>query len=113
MKTAGYIRVSTETQVRKGQGLRVQRDHIKKYCKSHKLDLVRIYEDKGMSGAKANEENLTIDREGLQDMLADIPTLDVKHIVVLNTSRLWRSDLVKVISRLLHLLVRVSMNGCG
>ena len=73
MKVAGYIRVSTGTQVRKGQGLRVQRDLIKKYCKSHKLDLVRIYEDKGMSGAKANEENLTIDREGLQECSLTFP----------------------------------------
>jgi len=97
MKTAGYVRVSTETQVREGQGLRVQRDLIKKYCTDHKMDLVRIYEDKGLSGAKADEENLTIDREGLQDMLADIPILAVERIVVLNTSRLWRSDLVKVL----------------
>ncbi len=97
MKTAGYVRVSTGTQVREGQGLRVQRDLIKKYCKAHKLELVHIYEDKGISGAKADEENLTIDREGLQDMLADIPILEVERIVVLNTSRLWRSDLVKVL----------------
>ncbi len=97
MKTAGYVRVSTETQVREGQGLRVQRDLIKKYCDAHKMDLVRIYEDKGISGAKADEENLTIDREGLQDMLADIPALGIERIVVLNTSRLWRSDLVKVL----------------
>jgi len=97
MKVVGYIRVSTGTQVRKGQGLGIQRDRIKKYCTNHKMDLVRIYEDKGISGAKANEENLTIEREGLQDMLADISNLDIKHIVVLNTSRLWRSDLVKVL----------------
>jgi len=97
MKVVGYVRVSTETQVREGQGLRVQRDQIKKYCADHKMDLVRIYEDKGISGAKADEETLTIDREGLQDMLAEIPNLDVKQIVVLNTSRLWRSDLVKVL----------------
>ena len=87
MKTAGYVRVSTGTQVREGQGLRVQRDLIKKYCKSHKLDLIHIYDDKGISGAKADEENLTIDRDGLQDMLADIPILEVERIVVLNTSR--------------------------
>ncbi len=66
MKVAGYIRVSTGTQVRKGQRLRVQRDMIKKYCKANKLDLIRIYEDKGISCAKADEQNLTIDREGLQ-----------------------------------------------
>jgi DNA invertase Pin-like site-specific DNA recombinase len=97
MKAIGYIRVSTETQVREGQGLEIQKREIEKYCKTHKLDLIKIYEDKGISGAKADEESLTIDRDGLQDMLADIPILDVSCIVVLNTSRLWRSDLVKVL----------------
>jgi DNA invertase Pin-like site-specific DNA recombinase len=43
MKAIGYIRVSTETQVREGQGLAVQKGEIKKYCKAHKLDLVKIY----------------------------------------------------------------------
>ena len=97
MKAVGYIRVSTGKQVRKGQGIGVQRDLIKKYCATNKMDLIRIYEDKGISGAKADEKNLTIEREGLQDMLADIHNLNVKHIVVLNTSRLWRSDFVKVL----------------
>jgi len=97
MKAVGYIRVSTETQVREGQGLKVQKEQIKKYCKTYKLELLGIYEDRGISGAKADEENLTIDREGLQNMLADIPSLRAKYIVVLNTSRLWRSDLVKIL----------------
>lgn len=97
MKALGYIRVSTETQVREGQGLDVQRDQIEKYCKFNKLDLLGIYEDRGVSGAKADEENLTVDREGLQDMLADIPALDIERVVVANTSRLWRSDMVKVL----------------
>ena len=97
MRVIGYIRVSTKTQIRKGQGIRIQREKIKEYCESHNLDLIRIYEDKGISGAKADEENLIIEREGLQTMLADIPGLEVKYVVVLNTSRLWRSDLVKVL----------------
>ena len=97
MRVTAYIRVSTNTQMRRGQGIRIQREKIKEYCESHNLDLIRIYEDKGISGAKADEENLIIDREGLQTMLADIPGLEVKYVVVLNTSRLWRSDLVKVL----------------
>jgi len=97
MRTIGYIRVSSRTQVRKGQGLRIQREQIKKYCDAHSLELLGIYEDKGISGAKADEFNLTVDRDGLQSMLADIPGLEVKYIVVLNTSRLWRSDLVKIL----------------
>lgn len=97
MKAVGYTRVSTETQVREGQGLQVQEEQIEKYCKARKLELVGVYEDRGISGAKADEKNLTIDREGLQNMLADIPSMGVKYVVVLNTSRLWRSDLVKIL----------------
>jgi len=97
MKAVGYIRVSTETQVREGQGLEVQRDAIEQYCRGNRLELVGMYEDAGISGATADEENLTIDRDGLQDMLADIPQTGAKCVVVLNTSRLWRSDLVKVL----------------
>ena len=97
MKVVGYIRVSTETQVKEGQGLKIQKKQIKKYCMTHKLKLTGIYEDRGISGAKADEENLTIDREGLQNMLIDIPRISTDYVVVLNTSRLWRSDLVKIL----------------
>jgi len=97
MKAVGYIRVSTETQVREGQGLKIQKKQIENYCMTHKLELAGIYEDRGISGASADEENLTIDREGLQLMLANIKSIRPDYLVVLNTSRLWRSDLVKVL----------------
>ena len=58
--------------------------------------MLKIYEDAGISGAKVDEDDLRIDRPGLQEMLADI-TKDVKYVVVLTTSRLWRSDMVKAI----------------
>jgi len=96
MKIFGYVRVSTRTQLR-GQSMRFQKEQIKKYCDAHNHELLALYEDKGISGAKADVDSLTIDRDGLQSMLADIPGLGVKYIVVLNTSRLWRSDLVKVL----------------
>jgi site-specific DNA recombinase len=91
-----YVRVSTHSQMRK-EGTRIQREKIKEYVKNNNWNLIASYEDNGISGAKVDEENLTIDREGLQNMLTDIPSLDVKYVVVLNTSRLWRSDLVKVL----------------
>ncbi len=97
IRVVAYVRVSTQTQIRKGQGIRTQRESIKEFCEQNGMELINIYEDKGISGAKADEESLTIDREGLQNMLTDIPILGIKYIVVLNTSRLWRSDLVKVL----------------
>jgi site-specific DNA recombinase len=56
-----------------------------------------IYKDEGISGAKVDEDELTIEQEGLQEMLCDLKWRDVKYVVVLNTSRFWRSDIVKVL----------------
>jgi len=40
---------------------------------------------------------LTVEREGLQNMLADLSLMDIENVVVLNTSPLWRSDMEKVL----------------
>jgi DNA invertase Pin-like site-specific DNA recombinase len=51
----------------------------------------------GISGAKVDEDDLVIVREGLQEMLCNLKSLNVSSIIVLNTSRLWRSDMTKVL----------------
>lgn len=65
-RAVGYIRVSTQGQVRDGYSLSNQRDEIMRYCTENEIELVEIYEDKGISGAKVDEEELTVEREGLQ-----------------------------------------------
>ena len=50
MKAAGYIRVSTEEQVREGYGLAAQKQAIEAYCTAHSWELVEIYADAGRSG---------------------------------------------------------------
>lgn len=96
-KAIGYIRVSTQGQVKDGYSLSYQLEEIQKYCSRRHLQLLGLYEDKGISGAKVDEEGLSIEREGLQEMLSDLKGLKVEYLVVLNTSRLWRSDMVKVL----------------
>lgn len=96
-KVLGYVRVSTQGQVKDGYSLAYQMEEIQNYCARHGLELVYIYQDAGISGAKVDESELTVDREGLQEMLSDLAWQEVKYIVVLNTSRLWRSDIVKVL----------------
>lgn len=93
-KVFGYVRVSTLSQVERGFGLRTQQLAIEKYCKENKLELVTIYSDEGISGAKVSVEEDRVDRTGLTDLLS---VINHSKVVVLNTSRLWRSDTVKVI----------------
>jgi DNA invertase Pin-like site-specific DNA recombinase len=93
----GYVRVSTFDQVRDGYSLAYQREEIERYCERNGWELLRVFTDKGLSGAAVDEEGLTIEREGLQEMLADLKGKSITSVVVLNTSRLWRSDLAKVL----------------
>lgn len=97
MNVVGYIRVSTQGQVKEGYSLKYQEDEIKTYCEEQGLNLLYIFRDEGISGAKLNEEALEIDRVSLQEMLAHLSSAQINDVVVLNTSRLWRSDIVKVL----------------
>lgn len=68
----GYIRVSTEGQVKQGYSLAEQRAEIEKYWSSKSYNLVEIFKDEGISGAKANEDEMSIEHDGLLDMLASL-----------------------------------------
>jgi len=93
----GYVRVSTAGQAADGFSLEEQREKIREYCRDNGHDLIRTYEDAGVSGATVDEEDLTVDRPGIQSLLADLKEGEVEHVVVLTTSRLWRSDIAKVL----------------
>lgn len=96
----GYIRVSTDTQSEKGYGLDTQRAAIEKHCKDNDLELLEIYEDRGISGTEAVEndgDELISKRKGLLQLLSVLNGTNT--IIVLNTSRLWRSDIAKVLIR--------------
>lgn len=93
-KVFGYIRVSTLSQVERGYGLKTQQQAIEKYCKDNKIELIEVFSDEGVSGAKTSIDEDRVDRIGLTDLLSNISG---HRVVVLNTSRLWRSDTVKVL----------------
>ena len=87
-KIFGCIRVSTQTQVEKGYGLLTQKQAIKKYYVAHHMELVELFVDEGISGTE-------IDRKGLTELLTAFN--GIRKVIVLNTSRLWRSDTAKVL----------------
>lgn len=97
MNVIGYIRVSTKGQAADGYSLSYQEEEIKAYCKAHGCTLLQVFYDKGISGAKVDKDALEVDREGFQDMISFIRANRVHSVVVLNTSRLWRSDIVKIL----------------
>ena len=96
----GYTRVSTETQAEHGYGLDAQRAEIMKYAAANGLTVDTIFTDAGISGAAgdmAEDSEAISKRAGLLSMLATIQSGDT--VIVLNTSRLWRSDVTKVLIR--------------
>lgn len=95
----GYCRVSTETQAEKGYGLEAQEKEIRKYAEAHGFALSQIFVDAGISGnMKDTDDDEAINkREGLMSLLALLDHGDT--VIVLNTSRLWRSDMTKAIVR--------------
>lgn len=57
-KAIGYIRVSSDKQVKEGQGLEVQEKSIRNYCKENNIKLLDIFADEGISGAEDLEKRL-------------------------------------------------------
>jgi len=100
MSIYAYMRVSTETQAEKGYGLDAQRAEIDKYANANGITITEYFTDAGVSGAAkdtaADGEEIS-KRAGLLELLATIGEGDT--VLVLNTSRLWRSDNTKVLIR--------------
>lgn len=97
INVVGYIRVSTMGQVKEGYSLGEQLDEIEKFCTENGFNLMDTFRDEGKSGAKTDEDETEIERDGLLDMLGRLKEGDIKYVVVLSTNRLWRSDMVKMI----------------
>ena len=96
-KVIGYIRVSTEYQKVKGNSVNNQIQSIQNYCRINELELVKIYEDNGVSG-------MSNKRIGLNDMFDNIKNSDIDGLIVYSLSRLGRKlkdviDFIDVLSK--------------
>ncbi len=83
-KIAGYIRVSTVGQ-KEGESLELQTEDNKGFAKSNGWELVKIYEDRGISGSKAKA------RPGFMEMMADAEKGKFEGIVFWKLSRFARN----------------------
>lgn len=81
-----YRRVSTDKQADEGYSLDVQLEKLRAYAKtfSHVRE-VRDYMDDGYSGS-------SLDRPGIQRLIADIGAGEVTHVIVVKLDRLSRSQ---------------------
>jgi site-specific DNA recombinase len=70
VRTVGYIRVSTEEQVKEGISIDNQIERIKAYCQYKGYVLQEVIKDEGMSGGKNRQ------REGFVSLLAHIEQND-------------------------------------
>ena len=80
----GYVRVSTEEQVREGYSLDEQKREIRAYAERHGWRLARIYADEGLSGRSA-------DRPDFRRMLDDAGSGSFQRAIAWKLDRLGRS----------------------
>lgn len=95
MKAVGYVRVSTEKQADHGVSLAAQAEKIKAMAVVQGVELVEVIEDAGASAA-------TLDREGMQKLLALVDSGKVQTVIIAKLDRLTRSvkDLALLLERL-------------
>lgn len=82
-RAIGYIRVSTEEQVKEGVSLAAQKDRVTAYAVAKDLDLVEVVADEGLSG-----KNLK--RPGLEKVLGMCHGGEVDNVIVWRLDRLTR-----------------------
>ncbi len=84
MKALGYTRVSTDEQLH-GNGLDVQRQSIRRFCKAEGIKLVDVLSDEGVSGSNGLDH-----RVGLAAALARLEAGEANCLVVYRLDRLAR-----------------------
>ena len=85
MKTAIYIRVSTEEQVKDGFSVNAQKDKLTKYAEINEWNIVDYYIDEGISGKNIK------DRSEVNRLINDIKEGKIENVLIYKLDRLTRS----------------------
>ncbi len=85
MKTALYIRVSTDAQYEEGYSVDAQKEKLQQYCKLKDITDYEFYIDGGWSGSN-------IERPEMKRLIGDIESKQVKAVIVYKLDRLSRSQ---------------------
>lgn len=91
-KAIGYVRVSSEKQVKEGNGLEVQEKAIIDFCEKNKIFLLNIFSDEGISGAEDIEK-----REGLAECFAYLRRYkeeEIDYVIVQKLDRFARDTIL-------------------
>jgi site-specific DNA recombinase len=83
MRVAGYVRVSTDDQVREGVSLGAQQAKLEAYCVVKDWTLVEVIRDEGVSAK-------SLKRPGLQRLLAMVRARHVDVVAIAKLDRLSR-----------------------
>ncbi|MCL1914442.1 MAG: recombinase family protein [Eubacteriaceae bacterium] len=92
MKTAIYVRVSTDEQAKEGYSIRAQIEKLKSFIKVKDWSFYKVYADEGISGKNIK------DRPAINEMIEDIKAGNVDNVLVYKIDRLTRStrDLIEL-----------------
>ncbi|BAK21879.1 putative phage integrase [Melissococcus plutonius ATCC 35311] len=85
MRTAIYVRVSTNEQIEEGYSIDEQIDKLKKFCEIKEWDVANVYKDPGFTGSN-------MERPGLQKLIRDVKLNRIDTVLVYKLDRLSRSQ---------------------
>lgn len=85
MKAVAYLRVSTAEQANEGCSLNAQLERVKAYCVMTGLELVAVFREEGVSGAKPLDS-----RPQGRQLVESLKNGQASHLVAMKLDRLFR-----------------------
>ena len=83
-KALGYVRVSTDEQVKEGVSLDAQEEHIRRYCELYGLELAEVLIDEGRSGKD-------MDRPAMHELIERVERGEAEAVIFFRLDRIGRN----------------------